>query len=67
MKYTPEEHPDYDLLQAFMARVKEFLEMNDSGRESISVSKKVGTRRRPEVFGNLNRRRFYCKYFYVNE
>ena len=38
VKYTPDEHPDYEMLQTFMKRAQEFLENNYNDRRSIGVS-----------------------------
>ena len=38
IKYTPEEHPDYEMLQAFMKHAQEFLERNYSQQSDVDVS-----------------------------
>ena len=38
IKYTPEEHPDYEMLQSFMKRSQEFLEKNYSQQPEVDVS-----------------------------
>ncbi|XP_028400755.1 active breakpoint cluster region-related protein-like [Dendronephthya gigantea] len=35
IKYTPEEHPDYEMLQTFMKHAQEFLERNYSQRPEV--------------------------------
>ncbi|CAB4021697.1 active breakpoint cluster region-related -like, partial [Paramuricea clavata] len=35
IKYTPEEHPDYEMLQSFMKRAQEFLEKNYSQQPEV--------------------------------
>ncbi len=38
IKYTPVEHPDYEMLQTFMKRAQEFLERNYSQQPEVDVS-----------------------------
>ena len=37
IKYTPDEHPDHEMLQTFMKRAQEFLEVNYSLQPDVDV------------------------------
>ena len=38
IKYTPEEHPDFELLKTFMKHAQEFLEKNYNQQPEVDVS-----------------------------